>query len=319
MHSMPTPVEADDPHDAPVIAPDIIAAARADKVFADTMSDAKSDASDQKPGTESRGARARAIDTTFRAAAVGSVQTPREKPRAPKWATSAIMAFLFALCSGIAATAWQHYGDAAKQMVSNWTPQFALASSPSPEPAAPAAQPDASAVQASATDRAPPQAMASAQPQESAASDTAALTPESSPLIQSMARDLAAMGQQIEQLKASIADLKASQQAMARDVVRTPEAKTPEARISEVRPSGVRTALQNTRPKVSLPPPPLRLATAPVRRPIPAYPPVQAAAVQPLPLAISRPAAPPQPAPPRPAAVDDPEDGPVVRPPMPLR
>jgi hypothetical protein len=311
MHSMPNPVEADDPHDAPVIAPDIIAAARADKVFAGTTSDAKSHVSDQKPGTESHGARARAIDTTFRAAAVGSVQAPREKPRAAKWATSAIMTFLFALCSGIAVAAWQHYGDAAKQMVSNWTPQFALASSPPPEPAAPAAQPDASAVQASAADRAPPQAMASAQPQESAASDTAAL----SPLIQSMARDLAAMGQQIEQLKASIADLKASQQAMARDVVRTPEAKPPEAKIF----AGVRTALQNTRPKVSLPPPPPRLATAPVRRPMPAYPPVQAAAVQPLPLAISRPAAPPQPAPPPPAAVDDPQDGPVVRPPMPLR
>ena len=317
MHSMPNPVEADDPHDAPVIAPDVIAAARADKLFADTTGDAKSHASDQKPGTESRGARA--IDTTFRPAAVGSVQARREKPRAAKWATSAIMTFLFALCSGIAVAAWQHYGDAAKQMVSNWTPQFALASSPPPEQAAPAAQPDASAVQASAADRAPPQAMAPAQPQESAASDTAALSPESSPLIQSMARDLAAMGQQIEQLKASIADLKASQQAMARDAVRTPEAKTPEAKISEVRPPGFRTALQNTRPKVSMPPPPLRLATAPVRRPMPAYPPVQAAAVQPLPLAISRPAAPPQPAPPPPAAVDDPEDGPVVRPPMPLR
>jgi hypothetical protein len=306
------PVEADDPHDPPAIAPDIIPAAWADKVLADITNDAKSHASDQKPGTESGGAPALAIDTTFRAAAVGNVQAPRLKPRSGKWATSTIIAFVFALCSGIAA-AWQHYGDSAKQMVSNWTPQFALASSPPPEQTAAAGQPDASAVQASAADQAPPP---TAQPPESAASNTAALSPESSPLIQSMARDLAAMGQQIEQLRASIADLKAGQQPMARDISKTSE-KTSEARTPEVKTSAVKTFVQRARQKISAPPPPLRSAAVQARRPMPAYPPVQAAAAPPLPLAAP-PAAPPQPAPP-PQIAAAPEDEPVMRPPLPLR
>ena len=55
-----------------------------------------------------------------------------------------------------------------------------------------------------------------------------------------MARDLAAMGQQIEQLKASIAELKASQQVAARDVAK---------------PAEVRTAVANPRPRLSAPPP----------------------------------------------------------------
>jgi hypothetical protein len=329
MDSKQKPVEADDPHDAPAIAPDIIPAARADKRHA----------SDQNPGMESSiagGAPALTIDTTFRPAAVGNVQAPREKPPAGKWATSAILAFMFVLCGGIAAAAWQHYGDAAKQMVSNWTPRFALASSRPSEQTAPAGHPDASAVQASAADQAPPQPTTSAQPSERAASDTAAPSPESSPLIQSMARDLAAMGQQIEQLKASIADLKAGQQPMARDISKTSEsrtsesktseartfdarsfdAKTSESRTPEAKTSAVRTSVPGTRQRMSALSPPLRSAPAPARRPMPAYLPVRAAAAPPLPLAAP-PAAPPQPAPP-PQVAAAPADEPVMRPPRPL-
>ena len=47
-----------------------------------------------------------------------------------------------------------------------------------------------------------------------------------------MARDLAAMAQQVEQLKAGIAELKASQQAMARDVAKTSEARPAEIKTS---------------------------------------------------------------------------------------
>src|SRR5206468_2965731 len=58
---------------------------------------------------------------------------------------------------------------------------------------------------------------------------------------QSMARDLAAMGQQIEQLKASVAELKASQQPVA----------APAARTSEVRPSEIKPPAPAPRPRMS--------------------------------------------------------------------
>jgi hypothetical protein len=298
--------------DARAIAPDIIPTARADKVLADMTRDAKSHAPDQKPGKESGGALA--IDTTFRAAAVGNLQAPREKPPAGKWVKNTIMTFMFALCSATAAAAWQHYGDAAKQMVSNWTPPFTLAASP-PDQTVPATQPDAAAVQASAADQTPhPTTSASAQ--ENAASDTAVPSPESSPSIQSMARDLAAMGQQIEQLKADIADLKAGQQSMARDVSKTTE-KTSEARTQEAKTSAIKISAQRARQKLSAPPPPLRSAAAHALRPMPAYPPAQAAAALPLPL-VAPSAAPPQPAPP-PQIEAAPADEAVMRPPLPLR
>jgi hypothetical protein len=301
MHSTPKPVQAD----APAIAPEIVPAAWADKVLADITSGTKSHAPDQRPAPQSGGAPALAIDTTFRAAAVGNVQAPREKPPAgkpagSKWVTKAIMGFMFALCSAMAAAAWQHYGDAAKQMVSNWIPQFTLAASP-PLPTDPTGQPDASAVQASAADRAPPSAT-SAQPPEGAASDAAPLSPESSPSIQSMTRDLAAMGQQIEQLKGDIADLKTAQQSMARDVSKTSEKsseKTSEAR-AEAKTSAVRTSVPHARTKMSAPP--LRSAAVQALRPMSPYPPV---------------AAPPQPAPP-PQLESAPADEPVIRPPLPL-
>jgi hypothetical protein len=298
MHSTPKPVQAD----APAIAPEIVPAAWADKVLADITSGTKSQAPDQKPALRSGGAPALAIDTTFRAAAVGNVQPPREKPPAgkpagSKWVTKAIMGFMFALCSAMAAGAWQHYGDAAKQMVSNWIPQFTLAASP-PLPTDPAGQPDASAIQASTADQAAPSAT-SAQPPEGAASDVAPLSPESSPSIQSMARDLAAMGQQIEQLKNDIADLKTAQQSMARDVSKTSE-KISDARAAEARTSAVKPAVPHPRPK--MPAPPLRSAAVQALRPMSPYPPV---------------AAPPQPAPP-PQTEAAPADETVIRPPMPL-
>jgi hypothetical protein len=297
MHSTPKPVQAD----APAIAPEIVPAAWADKVLADITSGTKSHAPDQRPAPQSGGAPALAIDTTFRAAAVGNVQAPREKPPAgkpagSKWVAKAIMGFMFALCSAMAAAAWQHYGDAAKQMVSNWIPQFTLAASP-PLATDSAGQPDASAVQASAADQAPP-SPASAQPPEGAASDAAPLSPESSPSIQSMARDLATMGQQIEQLKTDIADLKTAQQSMARDVSKTSE-KTSEAR-AEAKTSAVKTSVPHARPK--MPAPPLRSAAVQALRPMSPYPPA---------------AAPAQPAPP-PQAEAAPADEPVIRPPLPL-
>src|SRR5712671_1879765 len=312
MHSTLNLKETDDPHDGPAIAPDVVPAAWADRVLADIKRDAVSGATGKKLDTGpsvAAGAAAPSVDTTFRATAVNKVQVSGDRPSSGSWTSRAVMAFMFALCSAIAAAAWQHYGHTAKQMIADWTPPFVLAASPASEKTGLTEQRGSPAVQAAATDQ-PAQAAGSTQPTDGATPAAAALAPESGQLLQSMARDLAAMGQQIEQLKASIAELKAGRQAMspeaARTSVATPSvAGTPEIRAPE----------PNLRPKMSaLPPRPA--AAPPVRKPRPAYyPPAQSAAPPPVPLAAPPP---PQPAP-QPQTAGRLEDEPVARPPMPMR
>jgi hypothetical protein len=317
MHSTLNLKETDDPHDGPAIAPDVVPAAWADRVLADIKRDAVSSASDKKPNMGSgvaAGAPAPAVDTTFRATAVDKIQVSGNRPSGSSWTSRAVIAFMFALCSALAAAAWQHYGHTARQVMADWTPPFVLAASPASEKTGLTEQPGSPAVQAAAADQAAPQAAGSAQPTDGA-TPAAALAPESAQLLQSMARDLAAMGQQVEQLKASIAELKAGQQAMSPDAARTPVAATPVATPSVARTPEIRAPEPNLRPKMSaLPPRPA--APPPVRKPRPAYyPPAQSAAPPPVPLA-----APPPPQPePQPQTAGRFEDEPVVRPPMPMR
>jgi hypothetical protein len=306
-----------DPHDDFALAPDAVPAAWADKVLADIKRDAGSQpdanypATDLTPIAASGGtAAAPTVDTTFRATAIDDIPAPAESPSTSRWAKSAVMLVL-AIGSAAAAAAWQNHGDTAKQMFSNWVPTFALTSSPTPETAALAAPTDAPPAEASAAEQTTPQPAAPAPLQENAAAAAAAPSPDTAQL-QLMARDLAAMAQQVEHLKAGIAELKASQQAMARDVART----------SEVKPSEVRPPVQNPRPRISAPP---RAAAAPPHRPLPAYAPAQAAAPAPLPQAApppppsTMPASMLPPPPPPQAATRTEDDEPIVRPPMPLR
>ena len=237
---------------------------------------------------------------------------PLGEPPMAKWTKRIVMALL-GLCGAMAAAAWQHYGDQAKAMAAEWTPPFVLAALPSAARTAVAEQSSAPATDAAATEQAAAQpaaatAAAPAQPEPVAAAATAP-SAESSQL-QSMARDLATMGQQVEELKTTVAQLRASQAQMAREL-----AKASEARAAETRP-----AEQNLRPRVSAltPPAPRPAAAPPVRKPKPAYsysPAPIAAPAAPLPPAQA--AAPLPPAPPQQTIADDGE--PVVRPPMPLR
>lgn len=297
-----------DPHDIFAIAPDTVPVAWADKVIADIARDAGTLAPDQPPrAASSAAAAAPTVDTNFRATTVNDLHVANDRPVPPpstgSGAKSKVAIFLFALCSGLAAAAWQHYGGAAKQLISDWAPPFALTSSPPTEQTGLTGQPDTPAVAASAADQAPPQDASAAQPSEATASAAAVPSPDATQL-QSMARDVAAMGAQIQQLKTSIAELKASQQAMA-------IARPSDARTSEIKPSETKPLIQNPRPKMPAPPRPI---AAPVRRPMPAYPPVQAAAPLPLPPPALLPASPPPP-----AQAQFNGDEPVVRPPMPLR
>jgi hypothetical protein len=159
-------------------------------------------------------------------------------------------------CVCVAAFVWQSpsYGDAARQIIARWAPQLVPVSSLTLESLP--AQPSPPTVQATAAKTAPPQPAPLAQP-EIVAPTAAALTQ----LLQSMARDIATVGQGIEQLKASqqqmardnanaVEQLKASQEQMARVIAKASE--------------------QNLRPKVSALPP--RPTATPTRKPVPTLP-----------------------------------------------
>jgi hypothetical protein len=316
-----------DPHDDFAIVPDAVPTAWADKVLADITGDARIAADVEGPADGNRPApdqpasaasgladAAPTVDTTFRATVTDDIVAPVEPPPTSRWAKSAVM-LVVAIGSAAAAAAWHNHGDTARQMISNWVPGFALTSSPPTETAALAEQTDAPAVQAAAAEQPPepPAAAAPAQPAESPAPATATPSPDTLQL-QSMARDLAAMAQQVEQLKASIADLKTGQQAMIREAAKASEVKPAEVKPAEAKPAEVKPAASRPRPRTSARPP--RSAAAPPHRPLP---PAPAAAPAPLP----QPAPPPVSmlsAPPPPQAATRTEDGePIVRPPMPLR
>jgi hypothetical protein len=268
----------------------------------------------------SAGAPAPLVDTTFRAAAVDTIEVPPDQVVAPlerssvrKWVTRTTFGMLLTVGSAVVAAAWQQYGDVAMQTIAQWTPAFALTSSPPPAAQDITGQPASSANQAFTAEETPAQAAPAAQPaQDTAPAVAAAAAPDPAPLPASVARDLAAMGQQIEDLKASIEQLKAGQDQMAKQMSRDMAARTPEAKAPE----------QAARPRLATLPP--RPAAPPPRKPRPAFSPVQPAAVTTAP-----PMAPPLPPPPMAAAplppppqaqpLTEPDGEPVVRPPMPVR
>ncbi len=227
------------------------------------------------------------VDVTFRASAVDPVAAAGGRSSIGRWAKNASVAFLFALCSAMAAAVWTHHGDAARQMISSWMPPFAVAAFESTEAPPPG--------QAAESDQASAQPVSTAQPDGAApAVAAAAADPQ---LLTSMAHDLAAMGQQIEQLKASIAELRDSQAQMSRDMTRKFETLSSE-RVA------------------ALPPRPVAAPRKP--RPVPPPPPTATASTVPPPYYPAYPAPPPpMPAPP-PQTTVQPDGEPVVRPPMPL-
>ena len=192
------------------------------------------------------------------------------KLRPPPRGRPALRGFIgLLLAAGIclAAFASQSYGETARLMISRWAPQLA-SSLPSATPEL-AAQQSRPAVQVAAADAAISQSSPPAQtmPQDAA---PAPIPPEVTQSLQAMARDLAGVQQEIEQLKASqqeltlenagIAEqLKASQEQMARAISSASEQN-----------------LRKTSAATSANPPP-RVAN-PARKPVSTLPPNQARA-----------------------------------------
>lgn len=164
-----------------------------------------------------------AVDTTFRATAVNE-DLPVRGSTFGRRLVRMVAALLLAAGIGGAAFGWQVFGYAAKKAVGRWLPQIALTSSlsldklglaPEPKPSEDAT--DAAPATASAQDAA---VSAPSVADSGAPANAAAAPPDATQQLQSMARDLANANQEVEALKASIAELKAGQQQMARELTK---------------------------------------------------------------------------------------------------
>jgi septal ring factor EnvC (AmiA/AmiB activator) len=158
-------------------------------------------------------------------------QSPSGRP-----ALRALVGLSLAAGIVVAALVWQSsYGGRARLVVARWAPQLVSTASLPPENAPLPAQPAPSIVQVAAAETAPPQAtpLAQAAPQDAAPAATATLA-EHTQLLQTMARDLANMQRDIEQLKANqqqrasdnakaIEELKASQEEIKRVLAKVSE------------------------------------------------------------------------------------------------
>ncbi len=320
-----------DPHDVIEIAPDVVLAARSDTPPPTPATGAVSGPSAPEVRVTAPEASTPSVDPTFRATTLDDIRIPGERSALGKWAIRTFFACLFAICSAVAAAAWQRYGDEAQQMLADWTPpRISLSSLFSSDKPKSSEQSASLATAAAGADQASAQATTSppppTPPRPAPAQDTAAAAPAPLPtaaapstgatqLMQSMAHDITAMSQQMADLKASIDQLKARQEQMSRDLAKVAEAKVAEAKAAEAKATEMRAF---ERQKI-LPPQP-RVAAVPVRKPKPTYPPVQASAVPPLPPSAAAPLPSSQPiAPlPPPQATVQPDGDPVVRPPMPL-
>jgi hypothetical protein len=158
-----------------------------------------------------------------------------------------LVGLVLAACIGAAAYAAQSpSGEAIRPIIAQWAP-FLLSASPWLAKPGNAAEPKPPAIQLASADAAAPQPAPG--PAQEATPTPAAMPPELTQLLQTMARDIATVEQGIEQLKASqeqmaaenaraVAQLKAGQEQMTRLAARPPvadqRAKTPAPAVPPV-------------------------------------------------------------------------------------
>jgi hypothetical protein len=232
----------------------------------------------------------RAVD--LNAADLNNDPLPADRPSRGRRTSRGLARFLVTACIGVAATlAWQSYGGTAQQMIASSAPQLGwLLSPPTTNPPSDreiaVEQPSPPAAQASA----PPAASAQAGAVAPAASEMAASAAPAAPSpelqhLETLAHDLAAVRQSVDQLAAG-------QEQIGRDIAK------------------LQTAGQDIRRRISAFPP---AAATTAHKPVPPPQPALQSSVAPLPPAPPEPApassGPPLPAPPEPP----------LRPPMPVR
>ncbi len=251
------------------------------------------------------------LDAAVRVTASDAHSRPK-RSAAGKLLRGAFVTFLLAGGSAAATIAWEKHGDTAKQTLAEWTPALASLLPTSQTAPVAAAQTAPPVAQDQAADQSTP---APAAPVVTAAAAPAATQADAPQTVELMTRDIAAMAQQIEQLKANIAELKAGQEQMAREMAK-PSAPKPVAEVKPPVDPRARVSALQPRPPAPMPPPVRKPKPVVSHTYMPAYspppiapppPPSQAAAAPPP---VAAPVATTQ------AVADD--DGPVVRPPMPV-
>jgi hypothetical protein len=300
-----------DPHDVLEIAPDIVLVARAEEELSKLARDAKARAPElppqPKPGPRLvEDSSVPSIDTGFRATAVNRGRPPRGGR-----AIRGFFGVMLAIFVGGAVLTLKVSGDVAQQVITAWIPAFAARSEP-PDNPAPQEQSAAAAQPAATAAVLPPVQPADATTQNGVAPAAAATTaaPDQAQMLQSMAHHLANLRQEVDSLRGQLAELRASQEQMSRDMEKAAEQK-----------DRMKLSALPARPAAPPPPPrrampsfrPSQAAAAPMAPPPAAYvPPPQAAA----------PYTPPPPAstyPPPQAAPQTAYDPNAPRPPLPVR
>ncbi|HLX14146.1 MAG TPA: hypothetical protein VKS24_02935 [Bradyrhizobium sp.] len=324
MDSSLKPKQADDPHDFVVVPPDAVRVAPSDDEISDLLRAAARQRSDGQVRNVDPMAELSVLpaDATFRPTADAAPLRGRSTGRRLMRALAAV---LIAACVGAAAMAWQASGYAAKKLVAKWIPQFALTSSLSLDKLGLGAESASPANESEVADAPPAQ---SASPEqagpEGAAAIPAAPPADSSQSLASMARDLASVSQEVEALKAGIAELKASQQQMARDLAKASEkASEPIARAKLTAAAPHPPAARKPQPVYSPAPTASAPAYRPTASPYAATPTVGASgapqAAQPYPQPYAPRQVEPLPPPAPPQLPPEPGFGSVPRPPMPVQ
>jgi hypothetical protein len=288
-----------DPHDFVVVPPDQVQvapsdiapseAAASDAEITDLLRAAarhRSESSSSEATNRSSLAPMPTVDTRFRATAVNDA-VPARGPTFGRRVMRAVVALLLAMGIGAVALTWQTFGYAAKKALVSWAPKFALTAALPLDKlglsaeSAPANEPNAADAALAASS-----SQSTSGTSETAAPEKAAANPatpsDAAQLLRSMARDLANVSQEVEILKASIAELKAGQQ------------KLPDR------------AAENARAKVVAAPP--RPAVVAARKPAPLYSPTPASA----PAVVSAPAYRPPPSATTQAAMSPPPASPIA-------
>jgi len=239
-----------DPKDIPTLAPDVVVT-RADHVAVKPELDGKAAASAAQKGAGAA-AKAPTVDTTFRATSTDPAEAPARTSLGRRLLRGVIGLVLTACVAG-AAMLWQSHGDVVRQVVTKSVVPLVVAllsrESPAVEPPSGPPVVQASAVSGSSA----PQTEA-----DNPGSTIASPSPEAAQLLQSLTRELANLRQDMEQMKTAIAELKASDDLMAREIAKASDKATDKA------------LEQALRPRVSMvSPPQAQPAAVPVRKPPP--------------------------------------------------
>jgi hypothetical protein len=153
------------------------------------------------------------------------------------------MTTLFTLVGAVGISAWQTYGDAARLAIAEKVPRLAPIISPRQDQAA--------------AMLAPSMQVATSAERADGVGSPATVSADSTQLLQSLARDVAAMGQDMADLKERIGRLAASQDAIARDLarIRQPNPR-PDVRsaMAAVPPQSLAAAPETRKPTSLLPP-----------------------------------------------------------------